>query len=299
MTALDEMQFEILAGTYDADGFVFGIGADVSIDDGGFAPPDDDWIDEDSENPQLGGTAFGRDTLSGPTWAWSLHTDGEDVATAIAAKDGLKKFWRAQAIRDTPGAVIPIRYKLNGRVRRFYGRPRRWSAPPSNLILGGYIPITVDFKAADSYTYDDIEQSVFIGLTTGSSGGFVFPLTFPYTSLPVGTGGDVAIVGGDARTYPVIRIDGPVTNPEVSCNAWTLNLDRTIADGDYVEIDTRPWAQTVLLNGTSSVAGDLRRRQPLSKMYLEPDAHTFQFRGSSAFTTATCTVRWANAYSSY
>jgi hypothetical protein len=297
-TDLAEMQFELLPSLTADSGFVFGIGASVSVNEDGFLPGDDDWTHEDEQNPRRGGVNFGREVLNGPTWGWNLHINEKDVPSAVDTLGAFKTAWRALAIRQTPGAIIPIRYRLNDRYRRIYGRPRRFSAPPANGILNGYVPVTVDFACVDGFVYDDEESSVSLQLNSGSDGGFILPATFPVTTLPVGLNEGQAVVGGDAPAYPVIRFNGPVTNPSVATDAWTLSLDRSIAAGDYVEIDLRPWALTALLNGTSSVGGDLGRRTYLSDIKLEPGPHTLVFRGGDETGSATCEVRWSNAWNS-
>lgn len=297
-TTLNEFQFELLPDLEAEAGQVFGIGADMSIDDEGFAPGDDEWEIEDEMNPRRGGINFGRDTLQGPTWAFDLHVNRLDIAGAIETLSSFRTAWRAQKIRQTPGAVLPLRYRLNDRYRRVYGRPRRLSAPPSNKIMSGYVPVTVDFQCADGFTYSDQEQSVQLSLQQGSAGGFVFPLVFPFTTLPVGTSQQQVVVGGDAPTFPIVTFTGPVTNPVLVTSTWTLGLDMTIEEGQTVELDLRPWAMTVMLNGTSSVAGKLGRRQYLAEMALEPGPTMLTFRGSSEVSSATCAVRWSDAWNS-
>jgi hypothetical protein len=179
MTALTDHQFELLPTMSASDGQVFGIGSDINLDENGFHPGDDDWTVEDDANPRKGGTAFGRDVLNGPTWAWDLFVDTADESEALVALSALRTAWRALDLRRTPGGVIPIRYQLDGRVRRIFGRPRRFSGQPNNQILAGYVPVTVDFACSDSYTYDDLESSTTLGIQVGSVGGFIFPLTFP------------------------------------------------------------------------------------------------------------------------
>lgn len=299
MTDLADFQFELLPSTSAIDGMVFGIGADVSLDADGFLPGEDDWEDQDQDNPTRGGTGFGRDVLKGPTWGWNLHTNGVDTATALEALGRFKSAWRAKDIRQKPGAVTVMRYRLNGRYRRIWGRPRRLAAPPTNEILSGKIPITVDFKAADSYTYDDEDKVLTLTLQQGSTGGFVFPLAFPFTTLPVGLAQQQAVVGGDADTYPVVRFRGPVVNPSLETDDWTLALDLSIGAGDYVEVDLRPWAMTAMYNGDYSVAGALGRRQYMAKMKFQPGAGTMMvYRGVSDSTSSTCEVRWSDAWNS-
>lgn len=298
MTTLNEMQFELLPTMDSEDGVVFGIGADVSVDDGGFDPGEDSWITQDASNPRRGGTNFGIDLLDGPTWAWSLHVDTIDVPTAVDALATFKSAWRAAQIRSTSGAVIPLRYALGGRVRRVYGRPRRFAAPPSNRILGGYVPITVDFKCADSYTYDDQGDGVLLGINSGSTGGLIFPTTFPTNVTPVGIHTTYGTVGGDAPTYPVVRFNGPVLNPSLATDDWTLSLSTSLLAGQWIEVDLRPWAISALRNDGSSAADALGRRTYLSDMKLEPGQHQFVLRGIDETNSATCAVTWANAWNS-
>lgn len=298
-TILKDMQFELLPTLTAATGQVFGIGTDVSINDGGFQPGDDDWEQETETNPRRGGVAFGRDLLLGPVWGFDLHVDEEDLATATATLSKFKTAWRAMKIRQTPGAVIPLRYRINDRYRRVYGRPGRFNGDPDNLVLSGFIPITADFQCSDAFTYDDVESSVTLSLQVGSSGGFIFPDQFPLSALPVGLAQQQAVVGGDAETYPVVRFTGPVTNPSLELAEWTLSLDLTIPAGQFVEIDLRSWAMTCLLNNTASVAGAIGRRQYLEDMFLDPGNHMMIYRGSAGLSTSTCAVRWANAWNSY
>lgn len=297
-TTLAEHQFEILP-TVDADaGVVFGIGADVSLDENGFRPGGTDWLTQDSENIGRGTTGFGRDVLLGPTWAWDLFVNAEDVPTATAALGRLSTAWRAQAIRDIPGAVLPIRYTLAGRTRRIYGRPRRFDAPPNNRILSGFVPVQADFKCVDAYTYDDAEDSISLSLSATSQGGFVFPAVFPTETLPVGTQVDQAVVGGDAPTHPVFRFFGPVSTPRIVGPGWTLTLNTSIADGQWIEVDTRPWNLGVRRSDGMLLPGILGRRQWLSDIRFEPGRHDLVLDGASGSGGASATVAWRSAWNS-
>ena len=297
-TTLNEMQFELLPSETAAAGEVFGLGRDVSVDEDGFVPGSTDWAVQDQDNPTRGGTAFGRDRLLGPTWAWDLFVNEQDVISARRTLGRFAAAWRALHIRETPGEVIPLRYRMGDEVRRIYGRPRALEAPPNNMILSGFVPIQCDFKAVDGFTYDDVEQTLVLGLSQGSEGGFIFPVTFPVDTLPVGSQQGQAVVGGDAPTYPVVRFNGPVSTPMLITPEWTLRLDLSIPANQYVEVDLRPWRLTALLNGTGSVAGKLNARTRLSDLKLNPGRHNLTFRGTSSTGSATCTVRWASAHNS-
>jgi hypothetical protein len=306
VTTLSDYQFEVLPSEGASDGVVFGIGSASGIDmvDGGFIPGDDDWTNDDNEDSIHGGMRFGRDRLKGPVHGFDLFTNLTDESSALAALSSFKTAWRTLSIRQSPSDVIPVRYRLNGRERRFYGRPRRFSAPPSNLAQGGYIPITTDFQAADAFFYDDAEQGVSLTLNNVGdyTGGFIFPAVFPLVPLPLGTDLVQAVVGGEAPAYPVIRINGPVTNPRVETDDWSVELTISLGALDYVEIDTRPWKRTVLKNGNQNAAGSLsaNRRLYLSDVVLQPGSQPqLSFWGNSASGAPTCTVSWRNTYNSY
>jgi hypothetical protein len=296
---LAEHQFEILPDEASIAGVGFGIGLDVSVNGDGFDPGETEALVQDSVNSTRGSTMFGRDELLGPTWTWAAHVDQTDVITALAAQGELKKAWRADAVRQRPGATSVIRYRIGDRVRRVYGRPRRWAAPPDNKILSGFIPVTMTFKTADDLHYADTETATDIGFVAESAGGFIFPTTFPATALPAGQRDGLITVGGDVATYPIIRFNGPVTNPRLACdNSWSVQLDMSIADGQYVEIDTRPWKLTVLRLNAYSEAGKLGKRTRMKDMVLTPGNHDLAFTGNSAEGTASCIVRWRDAYAS-
>lgn len=300
MTMLAEKQFEILPTADALDGFVFGIGGEVSVDDGGFAPGTTEWLTQDSQNGRRGNNAFGRDVLTGPTWAWSSHVNREDVFEAVDTLERFSAAWRPQDLMETPGAVTAVRYKLAGRVRRVYGRPRRFDAPPTNLIDVGYVPVTHDFQAFDAFTYDDIESTTTITLSTSGGGGFVLPASAPLQTLPSSESSErQVVVGGSARTYPVVRFNGPWTNPTLVTDSWTLSLDTNIAANDWIEVDARPWKLTVLRKSGASAAGALSRRTWLEDIYFQPNSRpNLLLRGSSSSGGASCAVAWRNTWHS-
>lgn len=296
MLNLEEMQFELLPSLDAAEGFGFGIDLDVSVDDGGFDPGSGEWLTQDVDNTATGTTMFGRDVLTGPVWVFGLHVDREDVATALESYGRAANAWRGRGVVGTPGAIVPLRYRMGDRVRRVYGRPRRFAGPPTNRILGGYIPITADFKCIDAQTYADAASSAVLTLSAASQGGFAFPVTFPVLTLPSGGSNGSLFVGGDVPARPTIRIEGPINSPYVGTDDWTLSLDTNLGANDWVEIDARPWGMTVLKNGTQSIAGKLGRRQWLRDVALTPGEHPISFGGVSSTGGATCTITWHDTY---
>lgn len=303
----EDFHFELLPTIDATDGAPFGIGLEVGLDDTGFAPGSTDWAVQDGTNSQNGVTSFGRDRLTGPSWSWQLHVNRSNTEEALATLRAFRTAWHWLHGRDTPGMVTALRFQLEGEQRRIYGRPRRFEAPPDNKILGGYVPVSVDFKCADGFVYDDVMKSVTVQLgqaledeNVDDGGGFVFPVTFPTVTLPPTRQQTQVNIGGDAPAYPIIRFDGPVVNPGFITNGWALTLDYTIPAGQFVEIDTRPWRMTALLNNhpDASVAGFLGRRQRMSQIRFQPGRFEGKFIGFSS-GVATCTIRWASTYNSY
>lgn len=296
MTVLEDHQFELLQTEDYADGVVFGWGSDVNTRENGFDPGTRNWKTNDVDDPQSGTTRMGRDVRLADTWAWSLFANQTSESTALNVLETLGQAWSGPGVNGVAGEYAVIRYMVAGRVRRVYGRPRRWAAPPTNLILSGMVDVTCDFKLADPLMYDDVESSVVLDLVAESTGGVTYPVVYPIISLPSGSNQGSVFVGGSRPTWPIIRIAGPITNPELETPGWKLTLNTTIAEGNWIEIDTRPWKRTVRDQSGASVAGTLSPRTRLTSMFVVPGAQSFTFRGSSATMTATATLRWRGAH---
>ena len=295
-TLLDDHQFELLPSETADSGVAFGIGLGVSCNADGFDPGSADWLIQDQDDPFSGVTRMGRDVQKGPTWTWALHVNKEDEEGGLDALSDLAEAWTPEDLDS--GDVLVMRYKVAGRVRRVYGRPRRFAAPPDNRILSGMIPVTADFKLIDPHYFDDSPESITVGTTYTSDGGFIFPVTFPVLTLPGGFQTGAAYVSGRRKTWPIIRVNGPIVNPEIQANNWTLKMTANIGEGHYIEIDTRPWKRTVLVDGSQYVPGAINPQVRLRDLFLEPGEQSFGMRGNSGTGTATATISWYPAYAS-
>lgn len=285
---LDEFQFDL-------DGYIFGRGLPVFIDSEGFDPGDPDLITQDGVNPQTGARVFGRDMHGAGSWTFACHVDREDVAGALGSAAAMGAKWRDEKWLE-PDAIAILRYRLGGRTRCVFGRPRRFSFRPGNAILGGTVPPLASFDLVDSKHYDDAEQFVELRLRPSSSGGFVAPLTFP---LVIETPADAQIPGevkvaGDTSTAAVVDFYGPVTDPSVTIGDFVVALVGTIPAGASVTVDSRPWSQGMFRTGNTAGVR-LGRETRLTKARLRPGTYSAVFRGGDLTGGARCRVRWRNA----
>lgn len=301
MTILDEMQFEILPDADANDGFVFGIGAEVSCNNEGFDPGENEWLTQTQQNTRRGVRAFGRDVLGAKTWVWESHVNRQEPEEAVDTLERLSAYWAPELLVLEPGAQTALRYRIAGRNRRIFGRPRRFAAPPSNLILSGYVPVTHDFELVDSFTYDDLESMANMPYSSSvEGGGWTFPVTFPIlTQASSGFGGGQLQIDGNARAYPIIRFNGPWLNPSLITDDWTLTWKGEIPVGGWVEVDARPWALTVKNQSGASVVEGLDRRVWLEDIWFAAGSRPqVTLAGSSTTGSAAAEIRWRNTWTS-
>lgn len=90
-------------------------------------------------------------------------------------------------------------------------------------------------------------------LYVASGGGSVLPWTLPVT-LGASSGGSIIVANnGNGAALPVIRLTGPLTNPQVldGVSGLYMKLNYTIPSGNYVSVDMAK--KLILLNGTSPI----------------------------------------------
>lgn len=302
MTTLADHQFELLARESDVDGYVFGLGSDeLEVDQDGFVPSTGDWVTQDAQNSRNGATVFGMDSLGAGSWAFSSFINMDDEASAIDALSRLGSIWRNQDTASSYGDVAVLRYQIAGRTRRVYGRPRRFAPIIGNLILNGFVAVEHDFARSDANTYDDIEDtaSVTMSALVSDGGGIAFPARFPLNMVPSQISPAAqAAVGGDVRTYPIVRFNGPWIGPEIIADSWTISLPNlSLADGEWVEVDARPWMNTVIDQEGATRGGELGRNTYLEDVFFEPQTRPeFRISGAVPSGQASCQLRWRSAH---
>lgn len=304
---LTDWQFEL-------GGVEFGVGQGIGVSK--FTRGGSDTRNQDQPSGFGDWVNFGTDRKTPGVWNWELFTDLSNATDALAAMETLESVWDAEDVRDTPGAVMPLRYRVNGRTRRVFGRPRRFTSTPQELTPKGKIEAVADFQLAEGVYYDDAELSVTLGVgaTQVTGRGFTFPLTFPV--LVGSTAGDARsrniAVGGTRKTWLTATITGPIVNPYLivggalingkTVGGGVLQLQGTIPAGasNAVTVSSLPWAQGVYRkqDGTSAPVY-LSATSALSMLRVTPGQHLLTFGGISDTGAATCVVSCRNAYASY
>ncbi len=295
MTALDDYQLDvgglvIGTGTLLPVGEVTGLGApdrrtadvDNPTDDGGFPGVD----------------LFGTRTVSIEA---GIRTP-DDPGAALDLLAQLQQVTGDDSIRKTAGALAVLRAKWPGRdAKRLYGRWRRVEAVSMAQAVYGWIPLTLEFAATDPRWHADDEQALVLPLDiSDDSQGFTAPVVAPITtgvSNPSERPGWVSN-GGDVAAWPQLRIDGPVTNPTV----WVvetgryLQLQTSIAAGEWIDIDTRPGTRWVLRNGSGNAAPALTAGSRLDLFQIPQQTSEIRWTATDYTNTCRLTLSWRDAY---
>ncbi|WP_330479865.1 phage tail family protein (plasmid) [Streptomyces platensis] len=203
------------------------------------------------------------------------------------------------AVRGVGGTTMDLRLKFPGRdARTIRGRLRKLE-PDVTRYRHGWVPLDIEFQAGDYLYYADEPGTTSMPLGGLTEGGMTFPLMFPFDIA-----GDPAAVGrpgfleveGTADTWPVIQINGPCANPRIThvASGRVLEVQASIAAGEWVQIDTRPGWRTVLRNngGGASLAPTSR----VDQFALTPGLNEIQWTATDPTLTSTLAVTWWPAY---
>lgn len=281
---------------------------DVSIENLDFSYPE--IRTSDSENEGRDGSIPGRDFYGVRTVSFDLATNRRTMVEARETAAQFLAAWRARAIRDLSGVMVPLEVQAadDPQWRRVYGRPRRSDDPVFDLLMRqGVGRLTCEF--------DVLEPRVFSGGEAHerrlnhygtSSGGWYAPFHFPLSSeAPVGVRAGLLPVGGTEPTPPVITFHGPGRQFLLEGNrGWRFALkpDVELAYDEVLQID--PLAGTVLSwhdgepQRTRRRFGALRRGSGLKTVELLPGNENVFFSAIDQTNTSYALIQWRDAYAS-
>ena len=285
-------------GDFELDGYVMGVGQPVFVTD--FQPGTYADRDQDQDNPFRSARIFGRDQTTAPNWSLDFSV-AQAAGTApdvgvLAALEALATVWRRSVDVETPGTVTRLRYKVGGRVRCVYGRPRNFAFNPSTNIADGSIIASAQFACEDIYTYADELQEISLQLRPPPTGNVVLPAVWPLTTKIISTRQGVFTVNGSAPTMPEdITFYGPVVDPVLECTGnWVAGWSGSIPYDGWVRIDPR--AGTVLNQSGANVGGPLSRRTYLPDLVFKPGGADLKFSGTDNSGSSRAVVRWRSSF---
>ncbi|MET7794856.1 hypothetical protein ABZV25_13975 [Micrococcus luteus] len=295
MTTLGDYQLDV-------GGLVIGTGTLLPVGEvTGLGAPDRRTADID--NPSDDGGFPGVDLFGSRTVSIEagIRTP-DDSGAALDLLAQLQLVTGADSIRKTAGALAVLRAKWPGRdVKCLYGRWRRVEVVSMSQAVYGWIPLTLEFAATDPRWHADAAQGLVLPLDiSNDSQGFTAPVEAPITtgvSDPSERPGWVTN-RGDVAVWPQLRIDGPVTNPKV----WVvetgryLQLQTSLAAGEWIDIDTRPGTRWVLRNGSGNAAPALTSGSRLDLFRIPPKTSEIRWTATDYTNTCRLTLSWRDAY---
>lgn len=285
-------------GDFELDGYLIGAGRPVFASK--FSTGTVGERNQDVDSPFSPVRIFGRDERSAPVWSFEFSisnpTGALPAAGALDALEALTKAWRGSVDTSGPGTVVMLRYKIAGRVRVVYGRPRNLAFDPSANLEDGNIIGSAQFALQDTLTYSDDLFSSEVRLRAPATGSVSLPAVWPLISVVESTRAGQFVNASSLPAAPEdITFYGPVDNPKLVNTHWTVALDDiSIPYDGWVRVNARE--NTVLDHTGASRAGNLSRGTFLPELYVHPGPQDLLFSGADPSATARAVIRWRTAY---
>lgn len=246
--------------------------------------------------PREDGRAFGRDFFGGTSITFEANVLTDSAPEQSDLLNDLRGTWNNEAFRESASAYAILKSCVGGRIRRCHGRPRRFAEIDADLTHAGYTGALFDFATIDGKFYDEAENKRILTLAPSSLGGFTDPITDPITDDADGLSPRQVVISGQ-RTWAVVTFHGPVTDPVVDFGDFTVGLTTTIAVGESITVDPRPWSRGIYRSDGQSVAGALSYdTPPLREFKIRPGIHVVTYSGTDPTATSSCEITWRNAH---
>lgn len=257
---------------------------------------------QDVDPPGADGVWLGADYYAGRTVRIdaAIKTPG-DPAAALDVLAAFQRLHDDPALRLVGGATTTLRLKFPGRdVRVLNGRLRK-AEPNLSDLIHGWVPLDVEFLAADPQFYSDTPQQVTLSLGMISGGGFTAPVVAPIVVNPAP--GQTRRPGwidvdGTAPAWPVLRITGPCSNPRILhvATGRALQLNTSIDAGDWIEIDTRPTWRSVLRRNGGDAATALTATSRIDTFSLPPGRSELRWAATDPTNSCRLAITWRPAW---
>lgn len=230
--------------------------------------------------------------LQGRTITIEGHIIGRCTESCVTAWNAFK------SVLDTGGMLLTARLGNIGR------QIRVWQSSPAPLIKWDGVNIlrfSIGLTALSPYLYGLDSVSGVSGLPS-SSGGMSFPYHFEEAGVSLSSwlwsenvvSGQVVLDNvGTAPSPVMIRIDGPVVNPQVLhvSSGHAIAFAMSLGSGHYATINGV--THEILIDGTDPARGRVVRRE---WSQAEPGANVWGFNAGEYSTAARMTVSFYPAY---
>ena len=207
--------------------------------------------------------------------------------------------WNAfKSVLDTGGMLLTARFGDIGR------QIRVWQSASAPLIKWEGVNIlrfSLGLTSLSPYLFG-LDSVSGVSNLPSSSGGMQFPYRFEEAGVSLSSwmwseevvSGSVALSNvGTAPSPVMIRIDGPVVNPQVSHvgSGHVMAFDMSLGQGHYVTVNGV--THEILVDGTDPARGRVTRREWTQ---AEPGMNVWGFNASEYSESARMTVSFYPAY---
>lgn len=230
--------------------------------------------------------------LQGRTITIEGHIIGRCTESCVTSWNAFK------SVLDTGGMLLTARLGDIGR------QVRVWQSASAPLIKWDGVNIlrfSLGLTSLNPYLYGLEEVSGVSGLPS-SSGGMQFPYRFENAGVSLSSwmwsenvvSGKVTLDNvGTAPSPVMIRIDGPVVNPQVSHvgSGHVMAFNMSLGSGHYATVNGV--THEILIDGTDPARGRVKRRE---WSQAEPGMNVWGFNAGEYSDTARMTVSFYPAY---
>lgn len=230
--------------------------------------------------------------LQGRTITIEGYIIGRCTESCVTAWDTFK------SVLDTGGMLLIARLGDIGR------QVRVWQSASAPLVKWAGVNIlhfSLGLTSLSPYLYGLDSVSGVSGLPS-SSGGMVFPYKFeePFVSSSSWIWSENAVSGrvildnvGTGPSPVMIRVDGPVVNPQILHvgSGHVIAFDMSLGSGHYVTVNGV--THEILVDGTDPARGRVTRRE---WSQAEPGSNIWGFNASEYSNAARMTVSFYPAY---
>lgn len=256
---------------------------------------------QDDNRGYQDGMWTGRDFLSGRTLVFVITIRGDQNYSMSYYVDLLQR----NLVPQQSGTGL-LQFQLpNNSLQRINARVRRRALQINTNYSSGMATATYEFFCPDPTYFDDelLSKDLTEGVTTA---GRTYNRVYDTAPLPSGNPSDDGMSYGGGSTianlitndgwaisYPLITIQGPAINPQVTdvTNGSFLLVDVTLGDADTLVLNTN--YRTVTLNGVNRRA---LLNNSSSWFAAPPGTSYYTFAATGTTGNTSCVVSWRNAY---